>query len=327
MSDTASAQRPPRISIVVPTLNEREFLPVLVESIEAQEFDDYEIVVADAGSQDGTQDYAREHGCRVVEGGMPARGRNAGAAAARGQFLFFLDSDVRLPPGFFSQAMEEIDYRFADLATCEARPITEMAFDKLLFSFASTVTRLTVRTQPRATGFCIIVTKRLFDRVGGFDESIKLGEDHAFSKAAAEFRPLEFLTSTYIEVSVRRLEKEGRIAYMLKALHSDVHRRFVGEIRDDLIDYEFAHYDQAEDEQEHPSVVAKLDRWLLKADEGLRTLLENNADYATTDTDQDLGEKLQEQLQQIESGFRRRMRRRDRRDRRDRRKDSNSSKD
>ena len=301
----------PRISIIVPTLNEGNYLPVLIESIEAQDFDSYEVIVADAGSTDGTREYATEHGCRVVEGGMPARGRNAGAAEARGEFLFFLDSDVRLPKGFLRNAWEEIDRKFVDLATCEARPITDVAFDKLLFNFASTVTRLTVRTQPRATGFCILVTRRLFRRVGGFDESIKLGEDHAFSKAAAEFRQLEFLTSTWVEVSVRRLEKEGRIAYMLKAIHSDLHRRLVGEIRHDLIDYDFAHYDEENPQQVNQSVVARLDRWLLQADEGLRKVVETTRDLpAPTDSDQDLGERLQDQFEQIRKGFRRRLRRR-----------------
>ncbi|MCG8481405.1 MAG: glycosyltransferase, partial [Spirochaetales bacterium] len=161
----------PRISIVVPALNERNYLPTLIESIESQDFDDYEIIVADAGSTDGTREYAREHHCHVVEGGLPAVGRNAGARVARGEFLFFLDSDVRLPPRFLSSAWSELERRFIDLATCEARPITDVAFDTLLFNFASTVTRFTMRTQPRTTGYCILVTRRLFRRVGGFDET------------------------------------------------------------------------------------------------------------------------------------------------------------
>lgn len=297
----------PAISIIVPTLNERKFLPQLVESIEKQDFKAYEIIVADAGSDDGTREYAEEHGCRVVEGGMPARGRNAGAEAARGEFLFFLDSDVRLPDGFLRKAWEEINRKFVDLATCEARPITDVALDKLLFSFASTLTRLTVKTQPRATGFCILVTRRLFRRVGGFDESIKIGEDHAFSKAATEFRELEFLTSTWVNVSVRRLDKEGRIAYTLKAIHSDLHRRLVGEIRRDLIDYDFAHYDEDNGEV-NQNVVARLDRLLLQADEGLRKLV------SSISSDDD-ARSLEEQFEQIRENMRKAIRRRQRQQR------------
>lgn len=300
----------PKISIVIPTLNEVEYLPILVESIERQAFRDYEIIVADAGSSDGTVEYAREHGCRVVAGGMPARGRNAGAEHARGEFLFFLDSDVRLPRGFLANAWEEIERRFADLATCEARPITDVAIDKALFNFASTLTRLTARTEPRATGFCILVSRRLFRRVGGFDESITLGEDHAFSKAAAKIRPLEFLTSTWVEVSVRRLEKEGRIAYILKAVHADLHRRLIGEIRRDLIDYEFAGYDEKEGEPANHSVVGKLDRMLLQVDQGLRSMINSIREQgAPTSEERELGDKLQQQFDQLASDLKKRMRR------------------
>ncbi|HKK48942.1 MAG TPA: glycosyltransferase [Alkalispirochaeta sp.] len=298
----------PKISIIVPTLNERKLLPVLIESIHQQDFTDYEVIIADAGSDDGTREYADEQGCRVVEGGLPARGRNAGAAAARGEFLFFLDSDVRLPEDFLANAWEEIERKFVDLATCEARPITDVSFDKLLFNFASTVTRLTVRTQPRATGFCILVTKRLFRRVGGFDETITLGEDHAFSKAAAEFRRLEFLSSTYVEVSVRRLDKEGRVGYLLKAIHSDLHRRLIGEIRNNAIEYDFAHYDEADPDQPNQNFVARLDRWLLQADEGLRNLVESTRDLPSpNDPDQELGERLEEQFDQLRRGLRKRL--------------------
>lgn len=303
-------ERAPRISIIVPTLNERKHLPVLVESIHGQDFTDYEVIVADAGSTDGTREYAAEQGCRVVDGGMPAVGRNAGAAVARGEFLYFLDSDVRLPEGFLRKSWEEIDRKYVDLATCEARPITDVAFDKLLFNFASTLTRLTARTQPRATGFCILVTRRLFRRVGGFDESIKIGEDHAFSKAAAEFRHLEFLTSTWVDVSVRRLDKEGRVAYTLKAIHSDLHRRLIGEIRRDLIDYEFAHYEGEPEEPVNQNVVARLDRWLLQADERVRSLLETARDQSDAADEQDLRARLQDQFEQLRTGFRQNLHRR-----------------
>ncbi|MFW5695501.1 MAG: glycosyltransferase [Alkalispirochaeta sp.] len=318
-SDDTLTNMYPKISIITPTLNERKLLPVLIESIHGQDFDDYEVIIADAGSSDGTREYAEEQGCRVVEGGMPARGRNAGAAVARGEFLFFLDSDVRLPKGFLSNAWEELERKFVDLATCEARPITDVAFDKLLFNFASTVTRLTARTQPRATGFCILVTKRLFRRVGGFDETITLGEDHAFSKAAAEFRRLEFLTSTYVEVSVRRLEKEGRVGYLLKAIHSDLHRRLIGEIRNNAIEYDFAHYDEDDPEQPNQNFVARLDRWLLQADEGLRNLVEATRDLPSpNDPDQELGERLEEQFEQLRRGLRKRLKPRNRKDEKNR---------
>jgi len=71
-----------KVSIIIPALNEEKTLPVLLDSIKAQDFSDYEVIVADANSKDRTREIAAEYGCRVVDGGLPAVGRNAGAGGA-----------------------------------------------------------------------------------------------------------------------------------------------------------------------------------------------------------------------------------------------------
>ncbi|MFW6329641.1 MAG: glycosyltransferase, partial [Alkalispirochaetaceae bacterium] len=88
------------VSVVIPAFNEEQLLPILLDSLKAQEFTDFEVIVADADSEDETARIAEEAGARVVPGGMPARGRNAGAAVAEGRFIIFLDADVRVPPNF-----------------------------------------------------------------------------------------------------------------------------------------------------------------------------------------------------------------------------------
>ena len=85
-----------KISIIIPTYNEEEYLPKLLESIKSQDFTDYEVIVADAQSDDNTREIAKEYGCIVVEGGLPGPGRNRGAEVAQGEILLFLDSDLEL---------------------------------------------------------------------------------------------------------------------------------------------------------------------------------------------------------------------------------------
>lgn len=77
------------LSIVIPTLNEEKHLSVLLESIKRQDVDNYEIIVADAGSRDNTKKIARKFGCKITKGGKPAAGRNAGAKKAKGSTLCF----------------------------------------------------------------------------------------------------------------------------------------------------------------------------------------------------------------------------------------------
>ena len=157
----------PTISIVIPTLNESEYLPKLLDSIKKQTFTDYEVIVADAGSKDGTVEAAEKEGALVVAGGMPGVGRNRGARVANGDIIFFFDADVLLPETFLENAYNEMQSKSIDLATCEFWPQSEYRLDKLMFQFSNLIVKLNAAINPRAAGFCIFVTRRLFRQVGG----------------------------------------------------------------------------------------------------------------------------------------------------------------
>ena len=234
------------VSVVIPTLNEEALLRRLLGDLRQQTFDNYEIIVADAGSSDRTQEIAREYGAIVAAGGRPATGRNNGAKVAHGAFLFFLDADVRVPATFLHDAYSEIQQRYLDLATCEVAPLSENPADKLLHDFANFAIKLGQFSEPRAPGCCILVSRRLFRRVGGFDESLRMAEDHDFVKRASQFRPLRVLRSTHVSVSVRRLEKEGRVRLVNKYLAVELHRVFLGEIKNEIFEYEFGNFPDAE---------------------------------------------------------------------------------
>ena len=94
-------------SIIIPTYNEEEYLPILLKSIKKQDFNSYEIIVADANSTDKTREIAEEYGCRVVDGGLPAVGRNNGAKVAKGEYLLFLDSDLELTEDYLRNVIYE----------------------------------------------------------------------------------------------------------------------------------------------------------------------------------------------------------------------------
>ncbi len=231
-----------RISVIIPTLNEQEDLPVLLDSLSKQTLQDFEVIVADAGSKDDTVKIAKKHKARVVPGGMPGVGRNRGAEVAKGDFLFFFDADVSLPPDFLEKANKEMQERFLDLATCEFHPDSQLKLDEIMFRFANLSVTLNQDMNPRAAGFCIFIARRLFERVGGFDESLKLAEDHDLVQRASKYRPLRVLESTHLNVSVRRLEKEGRFSLIQKYFKVEMHLLFKGNVKDDIVDYEFGNF-------------------------------------------------------------------------------------
>ena len=216
------------ISIVIPTLNEQVLLPNLLKDLQDQTFRDFEIIVADAGSKDQTVEIAHSLGAKVIPGGMPAVGRNKGAQAANGSFLVFLDADTRVSPTFLAEVRDELENRFLDLATCEVVPLSENTIDSLLHEFANLAIKLGQFTDPHAPGFCIIISKRLFNRIGGFKEDLKLAEDHDLVKRASQFRPLRVLNAPRVQVSVRRLEKEGRVKLISKYRAVELYRILFG---------------------------------------------------------------------------------------------------
>ena len=124
----------PTVSVIVPTLNEEEYLPKLLECLLRQSYPCLEIIVADAGSCDHTQDIAVRYGCTLVHGGTVAEGRNAGAAVATGDFLCFMDSDVLVDDEFLKEAIEEIVTRSLEAAACPVVPITGEHFVRFAYT-------------------------------------------------------------------------------------------------------------------------------------------------------------------------------------------------
>ena len=92
----------PKVSICIPTYNREVFLKKTIESIVAQTYTDYEIVIVDDGSTDGTAEMLKREGYPVryfwQENSGDAAARNKLIEVARGQYISFLDSDDLLPP-------------------------------------------------------------------------------------------------------------------------------------------------------------------------------------------------------------------------------------
>jgi glycosyltransferase involved in cell wall biosynthesis len=91
---------PPLVTVVVAAYNGERFLRETLESLFAQDFDSFEAVFVDDGSEDATGEIAKSFPVRYVRQenqGLPAA-RNAGFALARGDLIAFLDDDDLLPP-------------------------------------------------------------------------------------------------------------------------------------------------------------------------------------------------------------------------------------
>src|SRR6476660_944325 len=108
-----------RLSIIIPVYNASAFLDRCLSALQASTFTDYECIVVDDASTDGTRAIADRHGVHVVAldvNGGPARARNCAARVAQGEILVFIDSDVCV----HRDTLERIDAHFRSAADVAA---------------------------------------------------------------------------------------------------------------------------------------------------------------------------------------------------------------
>ncbi len=230
------------LSIIIPTYNEEEYLPVLLESIEKQSFEDYEIIVADANSTDRTREIAEEHGCIVVDGGLPAVGRNNGARVAKGEYLLFLDSDLELTDDYIRNALYEFRMERAGIAITQMLPMSQKVEDKLYHDFANYFMVRVEKIKPHGAGcYGIIARKELHDECGGFDEDLTFGEDTDYIERLAKKDRFKVLRSAKVGVSTRRLEEDG-IETLIRQYGKSTVNDFLGKRTEaSELDYNFDH--------------------------------------------------------------------------------------
>ena len=173
------------LSFVVPAYNEEKYLAVTLASIhEAARAvgEPYEIVVADDASTDATATIAREGGARVVQvhKRQIAGTRNAGAAAATGDMLFFVDADTQVNVDVVRGALEALRagavgggaaVRFAD-------------GPRWLHGFM-VVFVPAFRWAKFAAGCFVFARRDAFEAAGGFDEAYYASEEIHLSRALA----------------------------------------------------------------------------------------------------------------------------------------------
>lgn len=230
------------LSIIIPTYNEEKYLPILLESIKKQSFEDYEIIVADANSTDNTRNIAQEYGCIIVDGGLPAIGRNNGANVAKGDILLFLDSDLKLTDEYLRDVVYEFKMERLGIAITRMEPLSNKVEDKLFHDFANFFMVSVENIKPHGAGCYGIISKRkLHEECNGFDESLTFGEDTDYIERLAKKEHFRVLRKAKIGVSTRRLEEEG-ITTLIRQYGKSTVNDFLGKRTDaNELNYKFDH--------------------------------------------------------------------------------------
>ena len=173
------------VSVVIPTYNRWPMLGEAIESVLAQTVDGYELIVVDDGSTDETPEGLRDYGSRLTVLTQSQRGvaaaRNSGARRASGEYLAFLDSD-----DLWHARKLQRQIAFME----SSREVEICQTDEIWIRNGVRVNPRNKHRKPSGDIFrvslerclvspsAVMMRRDLFERVGGFDESLSVCEDY-----------------------------------------------------------------------------------------------------------------------------------------------------
>jgi len=172
------------LSFIIPAHDEAAVIASAVNSVRSAAAvlaGPFEVIVVDDASADSTGAIAAAAGARVVKASVRqiAGARNAGAAAAKGEMLVFVDADTLVSAQVVRAAIEAMKSGAVGGGATVRFDEPVPGYVRLLWRFASWIGRL-LGWSPGCFMFC---TREAFDAVGGFDARFYAGEEIALSRA------------------------------------------------------------------------------------------------------------------------------------------------
>lgn len=212
-------------SIIIPAYNEAAVLPATLTALRGA---DVQIIVVDNNSTDDTATVAREHGATVVFEGhnQISRARNAGAKAAAGEYLVFVDADTLVPAETLAEAIRLM----RDEGVMAGGAL--ITFDKDVFwlpRWTMQFWNFYSRRRREAAGCFLFCTRQAFEGVGGFSEKVYASEEIWFIRSIKRWLKTQpeydrqhehvvIIEEPRVVTSARKVDQPVRMALMMLVL-------------------------------------------------------------------------------------------------------------
>lgn len=231
----------PTVSVIIPTYNRVDCISKTIDSVLAQTYKNYEIIVADDGSTDNTKQvlepYFGDKRIRYIyqENSGCAAARNAGIRASCGEWIAFLDSDDRWMPEYLEWQLKCIEYLNVNVSitnilrdvkdsvnvSAESNDTFNVENDCELVEDPLDITL--VHNPMPVTLQGMIIQKELIKKLGGFDETVFWASDRRFILRVATHVPFGYINRKVViidRIPGRKRLTEGRDFKAKEAVNS-----------------------------------------------------------------------------------------------------------
>ncbi len=234
---SATPARPPTkdpiVSVIIPVYNQAEYLRAAIDSVLAQTWREFELIVVDDGSIDGTPDVIHSYGNQVFgfrkENGGGASALNYGLRRARGRWIAWLSADDAWEPTKLGRQLEAVegkpevglvytDYIWIDRA---GKPLRRFSMPTVS-SRASRLLRLLWGSY--VNGSSALIRREVFDQVGLFDERDRFTPDYDFWLRLAMDHEALRVPEPLVRYRIHGAQSSGNILRMTEARHRVIAR-------------------------------------------------------------------------------------------------------
>lgn len=217
------------VSVIIPTYNRKLIVESAIRSVLNQKFEDYEIIVVDDGSTDGTREYLESLNLPIKiiskQNGGVASARNAGIKVALGKYIAFLDSDDSWLPDKLSaqisylEAHPEIPLVYIDeYIEVNGEVLVETRFQranvsddvKNNFLLPGFIQQTPIHTSS------VMIRKNVFDEIGYFNETLKIHEDsELWNRISMKYK------FGYIDIPLAIFRYKDDAEHLMKDFHKE----------------------------------------------------------------------------------------------------------